>query len=91
MTDCKQLISEHWAYIEDMLRAHRVKDEDIGVMQFHYETAFRHGWKHAKEDSGIEPVEKCCETCKYVAGVRCLKKRGQCSLVGDYEYWEAKA
>ena len=32
-------------------------------------------------------VPICCDTCKYVDGIRCNHKYG-CETNGDYEYWE---
>ena len=45
-----KLAKEHWVYIEELLRTHREKQEVIEMISFHYQTAFIHGWKHAKED-----------------------------------------
>ena len=41
------LIDKHWEYIKSLLNAHDEK-ETIKV-EFHYKTAFAHGWKHHKE------------------------------------------
>lgn len=53
--EVKQLIAEHWSYVEGMLVAHNVSPSDLRVAGFHYRSAMLHGWKHAKEDSG-EPI-----------------------------------
>lgn len=51
-----QLINNHWAYIENVLRLtmpdERVeysKEELIALVAFHYKTAGQHFWKHAFE------------------------------------------
>jgi len=47
----KILIEEHWKYIESLLRIHKKNNEnDIKIIEFHYKTAFAHGWKHAVEE-----------------------------------------
>ena len=50
--EVKQLIAEHWSYVEGMMVAHNITPNDLRVAKFHYLTAMLHGWKHAKEDSG---------------------------------------
>lgn len=45
-----KLIDDHWRYIEGVIQstgAHSQKH--LEEIQFHYITAFRHGWKHHKE------------------------------------------
>ncbi len=48
----KKLYTEHWTYIEGVLRMDNISDELIKVIKFHYTTAFAHGFKH-----GIEYTE----------------------------------
>ena len=43
------LINEHWGYILKFLKAHDEPDDVIKMIEFHYKTAFEHGWKHHKE------------------------------------------
>jgi len=43
-----KLINDHWAYIEALLKAHG-NELDAGIAEFHYKSAFRHGFKHCKE------------------------------------------
>ena len=45
----EDLIDEHWAYIKALLKAHGESDDSIRVIEFHYKTAFTHGFKHGKE------------------------------------------
>jgi len=52
-TELTQLIEEHWAYIESLLRAHGLEAPDINLAAFHYKTAFRHGYKHAMEEKSL--------------------------------------
>lgn len=56
MTDdyLTKLIDAHWEYVEGILRAHRLEDPDINLAKFHYKTAFKHGYKHAREDADAE-------------------------------------
>jgi len=55
-----KLIDDHWKYVEMTLMTHLVDPthlaipKEIQVAEFHYRTAFRHGWKHALEHYGIE-------------------------------------
>jgi hypothetical protein len=42
--------SEHWGYIEGLLRIHGENEQVIEKIKFHYESAFVHGWKHCKEE-----------------------------------------
>ena len=44
----KQLAEDHWGYIESLLKAHGY-DGDLGVVSFHYKSAFIHGFKHGVE------------------------------------------
>ncbi len=41
------LIDKHWEYINSLLSAHDARD--IKAIEFHYRTAFAHGWKHHRE------------------------------------------
>ncbi len=43
------LINDHWEYIETLLRMHCEDEETIEKIGFHYQSAFKHGWKHARE------------------------------------------
>lgn len=45
----KQLADEHWGYIEALLKAHE-EEFNIKQIEFHYKSAFIHGYKHAMED-----------------------------------------
>ena len=58
----KDLINNHWGYIEGVLRAanqaHSFDDEyelehKVAEIGFHYKTAMEHGWKHACEYYGV--------------------------------------
>ena len=42
-----ELIDKHWEYIKSLLNAH--DERNIRAVEFHYRTAFAHGWKHHKE------------------------------------------
>ena len=48
----EELAQAHWDYIESLLKAHEVIAEEIQTAEFHYISAFIHGYKHGVEDSG---------------------------------------
>lgn len=46
------LVENHWNYIAGLLWAasQSITDEDrIAEIEYHYKTAFKHGWGHARE------------------------------------------
>lgn len=45
-----ELAEEHWQYVERLLDIHYKGPTDITIIEFHYRSAFVHGYKHAKED-----------------------------------------
>lgn len=44
-----RLADEHWSYIRFLLLTHGTKEEDLGQVEFHYRSAFVHGYKHGLE------------------------------------------
>jgi len=44
-----KLIDAHWEYIEGFLIAHDEPEDVKTMIEYHYKTAFKHGWKHHKE------------------------------------------
>ena len=49
-----KLINDHWKYIEGILYSSLSEETDedtarIKEIEYHYKTAFEHGWRHAKE------------------------------------------
>jgi hypothetical protein len=55
--DLDGLIEKHWKYVRDMLKAHKtVHDEQIVIAEYHYRTAFAHGWKHAENYINRETI-----------------------------------
>lgn len=47
----KKLANEHWDnYVGRMLEAMGIDDSIINACEFHYKSAFVHGYKHAHED-----------------------------------------
>ena len=46
-----QLVEDHWNYIQGLLKSHRCEEDTIRIVDFHYKTAFMHGYKHGIEDS----------------------------------------
>ena len=46
----KELAEMHWNYIKELLQSHNEESEIISLVEFHYKTAFIHGYKHAIED-----------------------------------------
>ncbi len=45
----EKIINEHWDYIKAFLVAHNEPVHTIRKIEYHYKTAFEHGWKHRKE------------------------------------------
>jgi len=43
------LVEAHWDYIKKLLIAHRTEGEMITLVEFHYKSAFTHGYKHGIE------------------------------------------
>ena len=48
----EELAEEHWEYTGKVIYLSKVglKDEDEALMRFLYIEAFKHGYKHAKEE-----------------------------------------
>lgn len=46
------LTTEHWHYIQELLLIHEFDKQVIDKIEFHYQSAFKHGFKH-----GIEYLE----------------------------------
>lgn len=46
----EELARAHWGYIEGLLQAHGTDQDWMRVIEYHYITAFVHGYKHALED-----------------------------------------
>ena len=53
----KELAEEHWDYIEAVLRTHNELKQIIVKIQFHYITAFEHGWKHFEQEMKAEKMD----------------------------------
>jgi hypothetical protein len=47
--DPRKLAEAHWEYVDGVLAAHGVDHSTRVACQYHYETAFIHGWKHCEE------------------------------------------
>jgi len=47
----KELAEAHWAYLRSLLMRHNISEDVIGCSMFHYQTAFKHGYKHGREDA----------------------------------------
>lgn len=45
-----KLVDDHWAYVENLLFAHAISKNEMDIAEFHYKSAFVHGYKHALED-----------------------------------------
>ncbi len=46
-TIAEQLAEDHWGYVEELLVKHEIKG--IKIIEFHYKSAFIHGYKHGEE------------------------------------------
>ena len=48
----QQLADDHWdKYVGPMLSAHGTSDHILALCEFHYKSAWVHGYKHAVEDA----------------------------------------
>lgn len=54
----KLLADQHWKYVRELLLAHGLGGEEVGIAEYHYLSAFRHGYKHAMEDAADESADK---------------------------------
>lgn len=45
-----KLVNDHWDYIEGVLEnTPLMLEEDVKMIEYHYKTAFKHGYGHARE------------------------------------------
>jgi hypothetical protein len=44
-----KLINDHWKYIEGVLDKAGTYESQLKEIEYHYKTAFAHGWKHHAE------------------------------------------
>lgn len=50
-----KLINDHWKYIEGVITkavetyTNQIDESALKEIEYHYKTAFEHGWRHAKE------------------------------------------
>ena len=58
MDKSKELANAHWNYIRGVLDNTPLGDKVIEVIEFHYITAFIHGYKHGVEDTESDHTEK---------------------------------
>ena len=50
--EAEALAKAHWSYVEEVLAAHGVSPAVIETCEFHYISAFIHGYKHGVESMG---------------------------------------
>jgi len=50
METVEELASAHWKFIKDLLIAHGENEETINKIDFHYKSAFVHGYKHCQQE-----------------------------------------
>ena len=50
--DAQELASDHWSYVRGVLQAAGLFDDQIEDIEYHYISAFVHGYKHGVEDCG---------------------------------------
>ncbi len=84
----QEMIDAHWDYVKDVIRnAHggTVIEARMQELEFHYKTAFRHGYKHAMQETdaiamrhpdyrfpgGHEKMTAPCGSCE---------KKGECNV-----------
>jgi hypothetical protein len=44
-----KLVNDHWSYIKGVLEVAGAIQEDIEMCEYHYKTAAKHFWSHARE------------------------------------------
>jgi hypothetical protein len=50
ISEADRLALAHWSYVSDLLNRHgSFEDGELETIQFHYTTAFIHGYKHGLE------------------------------------------
>ena len=57
MIDIDKIARDHWDYIKDLLETHGCF-EGLSELEFHYITAFKHGYKHGLYNKEIKEKEK---------------------------------
>ena len=55
-SDLKDLIDAHWNYVRNLLEAHGTNKHVIKACEYHYKSAFKHGYKHCKEEYMVAGV-----------------------------------
>ena len=62
--ELEKMISDHWAYVAEVIIMHThdapavAPSELLEIVEFHYKTAFEHGYKHAMQDMKQEASTK---------------------------------
>lgn len=54
MAKAEDLAQAHWEYVRSLLESHGTEPEDLALAEFHYLSAFIHGFKH-----GVEYTNEC--------------------------------
>jgi hypothetical protein len=54
--ELKKLIDNHWEYVYGVLRHTGLSTEERERIEYHYKTAFEHGFKHGVESVDHENV-----------------------------------
>lgn len=65
--EVKKIAEDHWSYVSEVIKAHdkqsginemekRIRAEFTKLCEFHYITAFVHGWKHGMEERGRDKI-----------------------------------
>jgi len=63
--EIKKIAEDHWSYVKNVIKIHeeagrlnnveqQMKEGMLRLCEFHYITAFVHGWKHGMEREGAE-------------------------------------
>ena len=45
----KVMIEEHWEYVKGVLESDLLDSDRINMIEYHYKTAMKHGFKHGVE------------------------------------------
>jgi len=58
MDRAEELARAHWGYIESVLSKHDLTMHEIELAEFHYVSAFIHGYKHGEGDTQYPDEER---------------------------------
>jgi hypothetical protein len=70
--NAEKLANDHWEYVKETLIVHSA--ENIEIAEYHYKTAFVHGFKHGVESCGDAASGKKAAKDFFNRCIRCHEK-----------------